>query len=109
VHVGRFALKCNLRHARSTKVFSARCAGGKLNFPLNGPCPGKRANRPYEVLELDLSGFPTNQDLTLQVSASSVARSHREPVFGKILTFLLEHWIHHNAREEKRMGDVIAN
>jgi hypothetical protein len=23
----------------------------------------KRANRPFEVLELDLSGFPTNQEL----------------------------------------------
>src|SRR5258707_14813004 len=26
--------------------------------------PGKRANRPFEVLELDLSGFATYQDLT---------------------------------------------
>ena len=25
---------------------------------------GKRANRPFEVLELALSGFPTNQELT---------------------------------------------
>jgi len=28
------------------------------------PAPDKRANRPFEVLELDLSGFPTNQELT---------------------------------------------
>jgi hypothetical protein len=28
------------------------------------PVPDKRGNRPIEVLELDLSGFATNQELT---------------------------------------------
>jgi hypothetical protein len=27
--------------------------------------PGKRTNRPFEVLELDLSGFPTTQELAV--------------------------------------------
>jgi len=32
-----------------------------MYFCLQGP--GKRSNRPSKVLELDLSGFPTNQEL----------------------------------------------
>ena len=33
------------------------------NAPYLGEGPGKQANRPYTVLELDLSGFRTNREL----------------------------------------------
>jgi hypothetical protein len=37
------------------------------------PVPGKRRNRPFEVLELDLSGLATNQLGLVQVSEISRA------------------------------------
>jgi hypothetical protein len=36
--------------------------------------PGKRRNRPFEVLELDLSGLPTNRELTRRPEYLRIAR-----------------------------------
>src|SRR5258706_9575687 len=43
------------------------------------PTPGKRRNRPFEVLELDLSGLATNQDLQVYLLADlAECQSYRQ-------------------------------